>query len=49
MTSSLRLVEPRSAGCTGRGPQRSRALPVVEEEMELIKKQTPFVENADKP
>ena len=38
MASPQRLVEPRAAGCTGRGPQRSRVLPVVEEEMELKKK-----------
>ena len=35
MALSLRLVEPRSEGCIWWGPQRSRALPVVEEEMEL--------------
>ena len=49
MASPQRLVEPRSAGCTGRGPQRSGVLPVVEEEMELKKNQTPFAGNADKP
>ena len=39
MASFLRLVEPRSAECTGWDPQMSRALPVVGEVLELKNKQ----------